>query len=162
LLGKKSDGWRTRKSAATLCSATARNVIVTVLWDSEGVILLDVMQRGMKINSDAYIGTLKKMRKHLQCVWPDKNLFSMLSMITWPHTSIKTGEAITQFGWMLLLHPPYGPSLAPTDFHLFRPLKGAFRRRKFESNDDVVSAVRTWSRQQNEEWYLSGTYVIPR
>jgi hypothetical protein len=28
--------------------------MVTVFWDSEGVILLDVMQRGTKINSDTY------------------------------------------------------------------------------------------------------------
>jgi len=59
------------------------------------------------------------------------------------------------------LHPPYRPSLAPSDFHLFRPLKDAFRRRKFESNDDVVRAVRTWLRQQNKEWYPSGIYVVP-
>jgi histone-lysine N-methyltransferase SETMAR len=114
--------------------------MVTVFWDSEGV-----MQRGTKINSDSYISTLKKMRMHLQCVQPDKTLCSMLLKCDnkGPHTSIKTGEAITQFGWMVLLHPPYRPSLAPTDFHLFRSLKDAFCRRKFESNDDVLSAVRT-------------------
>ena len=32
----------------------------------------------MKINSDAYISTLKKMGKHLLCYQPDKNLCSML------------------------------------------------------------------------------------
>jgi hypothetical protein len=56
------------------------------------VILLDVMQRGTNINSDAYISTLKKM-KHLQCV----GLCNMLLKRdnTGPHTSVKTGEAIT-------------------------------------------------------------------
>jgi len=33
--------------------------MVTVFWDSEGVILLDVMQRGKKINSDIYQHTEK-------------------------------------------------------------------------------------------------------
>jgi hypothetical protein len=34
--------------------------MVKVFWDCEGVILLDVMQRGMTIDSDMYNNTLKK------------------------------------------------------------------------------------------------------
>jgi len=34
--------------------------MVTVFWDCEGVILLDVMQRGMTIDSNVYINMLKK------------------------------------------------------------------------------------------------------
>jgi len=32
---------------------------------------------------------------------------------TMPQTSIKTQEAITQLGWLVLPHPPYSPGLAP-------------------------------------------------
>ena len=41
------------------------------------------------------------------------------------HTSVHTTEAITNFGWTLLLHPPYGPELTPSDYHLFGPFKSA-------------------------------------
>jgi hypothetical protein len=34
--------------------------MVTVFWECEGVILLDVMQRGMTTESDVYINMLKK------------------------------------------------------------------------------------------------------
>jgi hypothetical protein len=34
--------------------------MVTVFWDCEGVIHLDVMQRGITIDSNVYINTLKK------------------------------------------------------------------------------------------------------
>jgi len=106
---------------------------------------------------------LIKMQKCFQCVWPDRNLREMLLQHnTRPQASNTSQEAVTQLGWTMLWHPSYSPSLAPSDFHLFRPLKDAFQRRKFESNDDVVSAVRTWLRQQNEEWCPSGIYVIPR
>jgi len=40
-------------------------------------------------------------------------------------------------GWELLQHPPYSPDLAPSDFHLFGPLKGI----KFENNEDVQQHV---------------------
>jgi hypothetical protein len=33
-------------------------------WDSDGVILVDVMARGETINSDAYIKTLQKLKQH--------------------------------------------------------------------------------------------------
>jgi hypothetical protein len=37
------------------------------------------------------------------------------------------------------------------------------RGRKFESDDDVVSAIRTWLRQQGKEWYQSGIRaLVPR
>jgi hypothetical protein len=99
-------------------------MMVTVYWDCEGVILLDVMQRGITVNSDMYIIMLTKMQKCFQCVWPDKNLCEMLLQHnTRPHTSNTSQEAITQLGWTMLWHPSYIPGLAPSDFHLFRPLK---------------------------------------
>jgi histone-lysine N-methyltransferase SETMAR len=41
------------------------------------------------------------------------------------HTSLKTQEAITKLGWIVLPHPPYSPDLAPSDFHIFGALKDA-------------------------------------
>jgi hypothetical protein len=70
---------------------------VTVFLDCEGVIVIDVIQRGKTINLDAYISTLKKMRKHFQQVWPDKKMHEMLLQRdnTRPHM-YQTLEAITQ------------------------------------------------------------------
>jgi hypothetical protein len=48
------------RTAQLLASPSARNVIVAVFWDCEGVILLDVMQRGTAFNSEAYIRLLNK------------------------------------------------------------------------------------------------------
>ena len=38
---------------------SARKVMISVFWDTDGVILVDVMARGETINSDAYIKTLQ-------------------------------------------------------------------------------------------------------
>ena len=40
-----------------------------------------------------------------------------------PYTSIRTRETITSFGWTTLPHHPYSPDLAPSDYHLFGPMK---------------------------------------
>jgi len=41
-------------------SPSTRRVMVTMFWNCEGVILHDVMQRGMTVNSDTYTSMLKK------------------------------------------------------------------------------------------------------
>jgi hypothetical protein len=39
-------------------------------------------------------------------------------------------------------HLPYSPDLAPSDFYLFRKLKGAFAGREFVSTDELPLAIR--------------------
>ncbi|GFT64420.1 putative DD34D transposase [Trichonephila clavipes] len=36
-----------------------------------------------------------------------------------PHTSEVTRQNLWELDWEVLLHPPYGPDLAPSDYHLF-------------------------------------------
>jgi hypothetical protein len=36
-----------------------------------------------------------------------------------PHTTAATQDLIATFGWEHFNHPPYGPDLAPSDFHMF-------------------------------------------
>jgi hypothetical protein len=52
-------------------------------------------------------------------------------------------------------HPAYSPDLAPSDFHLFGPLKEALRRRRFScDDDDVKAAVHQWLRAQPKIFFL--------
>jgi hypothetical protein len=53
-----------------------------------------------------------------------------------PHTSLRTQEAITKFGWNVLPHPSYIHDLGPSDFHLFGPLKDTLRGTSFEDDED--------------------------
>ena len=58
-----------------------------------------------------------------------------------PHTAAQTVQTINNLGWELLPHPPYSPDLAPSDFHLFGPMKEFTRGTKFESDNEVKSVV---------------------
>jgi hypothetical protein len=60
-----------------------------------------------------------------------------------PHTGVRTREAVTQFGWAVLQQPPRSAGLGPSDFDLLGPLNNAVHGGKFESDDYLVSAVRT-------------------
>jgi len=75
--------------------------MVTLFWDTDGVILVDMMARGESINSDAYIKTLQKRKQLYWRVRPNRNPGDMLMQHdnARPHTSLRTQEAIAKFGW---------------------------------------------------------------
>ena len=51
-----------------------------------------------------------------------------------PHTAIHTLQTLVKLGFTVLEHPAYSPDLAPSDYHLFGPLKQALRGRRFTSD----------------------------
>jgi histone-lysine N-methyltransferase SETMAR len=129
------------------------------------VILVDVMARGETINSDAYIKTLQKLKESYRRVRPNRIPGGLLIQHdnARTHTSLRTQEAITKFGWTVLPHPPFSPDLAPSDFHLLGPLKDALLGTRFEVDESVIRAVRTWLREQETSWckavVVHGDYV---
>ena len=136
--------------------------MITVFWDTDGVILVEVMARGETINSDVYIRTLQKLKERYRRVRPNRNPGDMLIQHdnARPHTSLPTQEAIAKFGWTVLPHPPYSPDLAPSDFHLFGPLKDGLRGTRFEDDESVICAVRSWLREQKTSWYREGMHAL--
>ena len=77
-----------------------------------------------------------------------------------PHTSLRTQETIAKFGWTVLPHPPYGHDLGPSHFHIFGPLKYTLRGTRFEDDESVIPAVRTWLREQETSWYREGMHAL--
>jgi histone-lysine N-methyltransferase SETMAR len=95
-------------------------------------------------------------------VWPKRNPGDMLIQHdnACPHTSLRTQEAIAKFGWTVLPHPPYSPILALSDFHLFGRLKDTLCGTRFEDDESMIHAVRTWLREQETSWYREGMHAL--
>lgn len=56
----------------------------------------------------------------------------------------------------VLEHAAYSPDLAPSDYHLFGPLKNALRDRRFSSDQQVKDAVHTWLAAQPKTFFSEG------
>ncbi|GFN88988.1 histone-lysine N-methyltransferase SETMAR [Plakobranchus ocellatus] len=59
-----------------------------------------------------------------------------------PHSANLTQQWLQRYGWEILPHPAHSPDLAPSDFHLFRPLKRHLGGMAFETEDDLISKLR--------------------
>ncbi|GBM50047.1 hypothetical protein AVEN_90784-1 [Araneus ventricosus] len=59
-----------------------------------------------------------------------------------PHTASVTRDLVQRFRWNVLEHPSYSLDPAPSDFHLFGPLKKHLTSRHFRIDTEVQEAVR--------------------
>ncbi|KAJ4446975.1 hypothetical protein ANN_13677 [Periplaneta americana] len=79
---------------------SAGNVMATVFFDSEGLLLVDIMPHGTTINSDEYVATLKKLQVRLSRVrrHREKQDVLLLHENAQPYVSHKTTDQIRKFG----------------------------------------------------------------
>ena len=75
------------------------------------------------------------------------------------HTSAVAQAALHGARFEQLPHPPYSPELAPSDFHLFPPLK-ELRGRRFGSDEELQTAVNLLLEGQPKEFYQAGIEAL--
>ncbi|GFU41763.1 mariner Mos1 transposase [Trichonephila clavipes] len=105
---------------------TARKVLLCIWWDWKGIIYCEFLLYGQILNSDLYcqqLGSLKlpinqkltELANRGGVVFHQDNARS--------HTSAVTRQKLLKPGWEVLMHPPYTPNLAPSNYLLFLALK---------------------------------------
>lgn len=135
-----------------------RKVMATVFWDEKGVLLVEFMQPGTKINAAVYCETLRRLRRAIQ----NKRRGMLTSGIVLihdnarPHSAAATQRLLQQFQWDIFDHPPYSPDLAPSDFHLFPDLKKWLGGRRFETNEELQDKVKTYFSSLAATFYEEG------
>jgi histone-lysine N-methyltransferase SETMAR len=139
-------------------TASAGKVMASVFWDSEGVLMIDYLQKGKTVTGVYYAELIRKLREEIKKKRRGKLAQRvLLHHDNAPaHTSHIAMAAIHECGFELLCHPPYSPDLAPSDFHLFRLLKDSLRGQVFESDEVVIQAINDWVEGQEQTLFLEG------
>ncbi|UYV69058.1 hypothetical protein LAZ67_6002200 [Cordylochernes scorpioides] len=107
---------------------SAGKVMVFVFWDSEGVLLLDILNKGQTITANYYANFVNQLRETIK----EKRRGMLYRKIVYlqdnapSHRSLQAMAAIYDSGFELLPHAPYSPYLAPSDFQIFPHLKISF------------------------------------
>jgi transposase len=131
----------------------------TVFGDSEGCILVDSLEKGVTINAAGHVQTLNKFHRALRGKRPKNKTVILQHDHARPLTANLT-QKIQNNGWELLSHPPYSPDLAPSDYHLFGPLKDHLRGHHYETDEAVQEMVRSWLRGAGMDFYGRGIFKI--
>jgi hypothetical protein len=79
---------------------------------------------------------------------------------TCPHTSAHTVDALHALKFEVLKHPPYGLDLAPSDFHLFGPVKEHLWGQKFADDNEVMEAVQSRLKATPKSSFLEGIHKL--
>jgi len=144
---------------------SAKKVMATVFWDAKGVLLVDILPHGETINAVRYCKTMDRLREAVRRKRPgllQKGVVLLHDNAT-PHTANLTQEWFQRYGWEVLPHPPHSPDLAPSDFHLFGPLKRHLSGKRFQSDDAVVAEVHTWLKSLDGNFFTEGILaLVPR
>ena len=96
-----------------------------IWWDWKGVLYYELLLENQTINSK-YCSQLDRLKAALDEKRPE--LVNRKRIIFHqdnerPHVSLMTRQKLLQLGWEVLIHLPYSPDTAPSDFHLFRSLQ---------------------------------------
>lgn len=137
---------------------SAGKVMLTVFWDSQGVLLAHFQNKNENVTAESYCRVLLLLRDAIRRKRPGLLTRGILLHHdnARPHSAHLTQARIAELGWELLEHPAYSPDLAPSDYHLFGPLKKHLGGKHFEGDNDVQQEVRTWFRCQPKHFYAAG------
>ena len=131
-------------------------------WDGDGIIMTDYLEQGHTITGNYYSALLAKLRSTLAKKSRGKLQKGILLLHdnAPAHRSMMAVHTSMQCGFTILLHPPYSPDLAPSDFFLFPSLKKHLKGQRFHSNEDVISAGEEWFESHPKSYYAQGLLKV--
>ena len=78
-----------------------------------------------------------------------------------PNVSLMTRQKLLQLVWEVLIHPPYSPDVAPSDFHLFRSLQNSLNGKNFYSLEDCKRHLEQFFAQKDKKFWEDAIMKLP-
>jgi hypothetical protein len=108
--------------AATKKSRQVRShvkVMLTVFFDSEGVVHYEFLPQGQTVNKEHYLEVMQRLREAVRKRRPDvwrENQWMLQHDNAPSHSSFLVCDFLAKHTTTVLPQPPYSPDLAPADF----------------------------------------------
>jgi [histone H3]-lysine36 N-dimethyltransferase SETMAR len=141
----QSSVWQTKGSPRVKkCRQVRSNVksLLTVFFDSKGVIHHEFLPKGQTVNQVYYkqvlLNLLVKIRKKRPEMWTT-GLWFLQHDNAPAHTALSIRDFLAQKQISVLPHPPYSPDLAPCDFFLFPKIKLDLKGKRFDDIETIQS-----------------------
>ena len=104
---------------------SAGNVLASIFWDQDGILLIDYLPKGQTINAEYYSFLLVQVKDILK----EKRRGKVTKGVLFLHDNAPAHRALATLKKLAYLcfpcpdRPPYSPDLAPSDYHLFPRMK---------------------------------------
>jgi histone-lysine N-methyltransferase SETMAR len=108
--------------------------MLSVWWGVKGFIHWKTLPAGCTVTADLYCQRLDRVAAKLH---RKQDRIYFLHANATPYIAKLTREKLLKLGWITIPHPPYSPDLAPTDYHLFRPLSNYLGDKNFDDENDL-------------------------
>ena len=118
--------------------------MITVWWLKDGIVHYNFLEKGKTIITKCFSQYLLKRHKKLSIFYPalaNRKTTILLHDDARPHIGKIELEELSELGYEVLLHLPYSPDIAPTDYHLFSHLEDFLDNKIFNDEEEVKNAV---------------------
>ena len=141
-----------------------KKVILCIWWDWKGILYYELLPENQMINSNKYCSQLDQLKAALDENPPElvnRKCITFHQDNSRLHISLTTRQDLLQLGWEVLIHPPYSPDIAPSDFHLFQSLQNSLNGRNFTSLEDCKRHLEQFFAQKDKKFWEDGIMKLP-
>lgn len=136
-------------------------VMLSVWWDCKGIIMFELLPTNTTITAELYCNQLDRLAVQIRQKRPHHGPVRFLHDNARPHTAARTRQKLLDLGWEILVHPPYSPDLAPSDFHLFLSMSNALRNMSFANDDELNQWLVNFFASKPASFYGEGIMKLP-
>jgi len=121
----------------------SKKFMLTVFWNTEGFIIIDLLPEGLKFNSEYFINNILE---RIYQMTSDLCLKSRHKItLHFDNARVHTARKVIQYMDLHRMkrapHPPFSPDIAASDFYLFGFLKDRLAGQVFESADELFEGI---------------------
>ena len=160
---KRSWGKRNAPPPTTpKASLHPKKVMLFIWWDWKGVLYYELLPENQTINSNKYCSQLDQPKAALdeKCTELVNRKYIIFHQDNARlRVSLMTRQKSLQLGWEVLIHPPYSPDIAPSDFHF--SLQNSLNGKNFNSLEDCKRHLEQFFAQKDKKFWEDGITKLP-
>lgn len=136
-------------------------VLVSIIWDTHGIILIDCLEKNEKMTENYYAELLDRLNAEIVNKRPNKLKEILFYQDDAPaHTSSLAMNKLKQFDWELISYREFFPDLSPSDYFLFPNLKRWLQRKRFYTNIQIRRGIHNHFNELDDLFFRSGVQML--
>ena len=113
---------------------------------------INYLQKGKTINGEYYAKLLRELQQAIKSKWPGK----LTKGVLLHQDNAPAHKSLVAWLWLWTVwSPPHSPDLAPSDYFLFPNLKKHLAGKRYENDDDIISAIENFFEGQEENFHAT-------